>query len=137
MNTQEMKQNILEIKELEAKKKLLEQKINEKTEAVEKEIEEYFSLNPVDSVYHDDNVHIEKETKLSKSIDSQKVLSEHLDLVVDGLKAKSLSVTLNLSKMSKILKDRGFSPEEYIKLDTKTTLKYDVSKDSEMDVEEF
>ena len=129
MNTLEIKKKILKLEALREKEKKYKKEADTIQEEIEAELTEYFDNCPVEDTFTDDNIHFEKEVKISRSINSQKALSEHCEIVVDAIKAGALSVTLNLTKTIKALKDHGIDPEQYVNLTPNQKLTYTVASD--------
>lgn len=127
MNTLEIKKKIQKLETLREKEKKYKKEADTIQEEIEAELTEYFDKCPVEDTFTDDNIHFEKEVKISRSINSQKTLNEHADIIVSAIKVGALSVTLNLTKTIKALKDHNIDPEQYVNLTPNQKLTYTVS----------
>ena len=137
-STLELKKALEKKAKLEEKKKKLEAEIK----AIEEESEEYAEskLQSTNSdCYSDDNVIITKTIKLTKAIDSVKALSNDTikTAIFDAVSAGKFSLTLNASKTSKLIKDKGLVAEDYIVTSSKETFEFKINGTEDFEKEEF
>lgn len=130
VDTLELKKKMIQLEEFRENEKLWKKKADDLEKEVEDECSKIYEGNKLDNIYHDENVHIEKSISATSKIDSGRVLKECPE-VVEAISTGHLTVTLNASKTSKILKDHGYSPNEYMTQSLKESFKYHPVDDNE------
>lgn len=130
MDTLEIKEKILKIQKLDEQI----EKLKYQKEQLENDIEDSFNeISTKENVqlFDDENVKLGYVEKITKKVNSYSLLREHSDIIINALKDKSITVTLNITNTLKLLKANNINAEPYIDATIKKNFVYDVHEGSE------
>ena len=130
MDTLEIKEKILKIQKLDEQI----EKLKYQKEQLENDIEDSFNeISTKENVqlFDDENVKLGYVEKITKKVNSYSLLREHSDIIINALKDKSITVTLNMTNTLKVLKANNINAEPYIDATIKKNFVYDVHEGSE------